>query len=41
MVPYLKGLHLTLETWQSKRDDDGWKIVTRKLGADEAVRLPH
>jgi hypothetical protein len=36
MVPYLKGLHLTLETWRSNRDDDGWKIVTKKLGGDEA-----
>jgi hypothetical protein len=36
MVPYLKGIHQTLETWRSNRDDLGWKIVTRKLGAADA-----
>ena len=24
MVPYLKGLHLTIEHWQEDRDDQGW-----------------
>ena len=26
MVPYLKGIHLTLDSWRSKRNSDGWKI---------------
>ena len=25
MVPYLKGLHLTIEMWRGGRDADGWK----------------
>jgi len=25
MVPYLKGLHLTLDGWREGRDDEGWK----------------
>jgi hypothetical protein len=37
MVPYLKGIHLTLETWRPNRDDYGWKMVSRKLGTDEPV----
>ena len=27
MVPYLKGIHLTLDSWRDGRDDDGWKRV--------------
>ena len=26
MVPFLKGFHLTLESWRSNRDEEGWKI---------------
>ena len=26
MVPYLKGFHLTLETWRGGRDLEGWKV---------------
>ena len=26
MVPFLKGLHHTLETWRGGRDKDGWKF---------------
>ena len=33
-VPYLKGFHLTLETWRPDRDDAGWK-----LPANEWIRI--
>lgn len=26
MVPYLKGIHATMESWRPDRDPDGWKI---------------
>jgi hypothetical protein len=26
IAPYLKGFHLTLDSWREGRDDDGWKI---------------
>ena len=26
MVPYLKGIHLSLETWRGGRDEEGWKV---------------
>ena len=26
MKPYLKGLHLTMDSWRSKRDADGWRM---------------
>jgi len=26
MTPYLKGLHLTIDSWRSNRDVDGWKV---------------
>ena len=26
MVPYLKGIHLTLESWRDDRDEEGWKL---------------
>jgi hypothetical protein len=28
MVPYLKGLHLTIDGWRKDRDQDCWKIAT-------------
>lgn len=27
MVPYLKGLHLTLDSWRPDRDEDGWRTT--------------
>ena len=26
MVPYLKGIHATIDSWRPGRDCDGWKI---------------
>jgi hypothetical protein len=26
MVPYLKGIHLTLDSWRDKRAADGWPV---------------
>ena len=26
MKPYLKGFHLSLETWRGGRDSEGWKL---------------
>ena len=26
MIPYLNGLHLTIDSWRPNRDDQGWKI---------------
>ncbi|KAL7556743.1 hypothetical protein ACA910_008080 [Epithemia clementina (nom. ined.)] len=31
MVPYLKGLHLTLENWQPDRDDEGWGMTPNEF----------
>ncbi len=32
MVPYLKGIHLTVDSWRPNRDEDGWKInIDRKI----------
>lgn len=28
-VPYLRGLHLTLESWRDFRDEDSWKLVDK------------
>ncbi|CAJ1926900.1 unnamed protein product [Cylindrotheca closterium] len=30
MVPYLKGIHLTLDAWRPGRDDEGWKSIGYK-----------
>ena len=29
LVPYLKGIHLTLESWRPDRDSEGWKLRAR------------
>ena len=26
MIPYLKGIHLTVDSWRPDRDDDGWRL---------------
>ena len=31
LVPYLKGIHHTLESWRFGRDDDGWKFGTQQM----------
>jgi hypothetical protein len=31
MVPYLRGLHLTLESWRDWRNKDGWKLPAREI----------
>ena len=25
LVPYFKGIHLTLDSWREGRDEEGWK----------------
>lgn len=46
MVPYLKGVHLTLESWRPDRDEDGWrdasfsKLPADKFGRTEDPRAP-
>eukprot|EP00980_Cylindrotheca_fusiformis_P026387 scaffold16048_cov85-Cylindrotheca_fusiformis.AAC.1 len=31
MVPYLKGIHLTLDGWRRFRDEDGWKLPSKRI----------
>jgi hypothetical protein len=31
MVPYLKGIHLTLDRWQEGRREDGWKRSRKEM----------
>ena len=38
IVPYLKGIHLTIDSWRDGRDEEGWKLRTnarRKLDSNE------
>jgi hypothetical protein len=30
LVPFLKGIHLTLDSWRSGRKDDGWKMTPKE-----------
>jgi len=44
LVPYLKGIHLTLDSWRPHRDPSGWKIATSSAlsqegEGDQAVSL--
>lgn len=37
-VPYLKGMHLTMDSWRKGRDGEGWKVkkdTMREEGEDE------
>jgi hypothetical protein len=31
MVPYLKGIHLTLDSWRPWRSSDGWKMTQSEI----------
>ena len=33
MVPYLKGIHQTLDGWRPGRDNDGWKLTHAEIKA--------
>ena len=40
IVPYLKGIHLTLDSWRTGRDAEGWKVnKKRKRSADDGVQV--
>ena len=34
LKPYLKGFHLSLETWRGGRNQDGWRIKDRDRLSD-------
>jgi hypothetical protein len=46
LVPYLKGIHLTLDSWRSGRNNDGWKRTRanmenlRRNGCPEETMKP-
>jgi hypothetical protein len=43
MTAYLKGIHLTLDSWRPGRGDDGWKLTRAEREAmleDDPVTLP-
>ena len=37
MVPYLKGIHLTLDGWRQGRDLEGWKLTDRETREAQAM----
>ena len=37
MVPYLKGMYLTLNSWRHGRDETGWKILKQQQDDAEAL----
>ena len=39
LTPYLKGLHLTIDSWRPDRDSEGWKIRTKE-GRDKVCQDP-
>jgi hypothetical protein len=43
MVPYLKGIHLTIDSWQTNGDKEGWKntsTVEAKCETSEQEKPP-
>ena len=40
MVPYLKGIYLTLNSWRQGRDDEGWGDLKRKREDQKAKINP-
>jgi hypothetical protein len=31
IIPYPKGIHLTLDSWRPGQDSDGWKLTSLEL----------
>jgi hypothetical protein len=40
MIPYLKGIHATIDSWRSGRDADGWKLKKRKESGGDPASSP-
>jgi hypothetical protein len=41
LTPYLKGIHLTLDSWRPGRDEDGWRIPGwTPEESDDEIELP-
>jgi hypothetical protein len=40
MRPYLKGIHLTVDSWRDGRDEEGWKDPTWCGSAEEPGEVP-
>jgi hypothetical protein len=38
IVPYLKGIHLTLDSWHDNHDTYGWKLPMSELKAAMALK---
>ena len=36
--PYLKGIHLSLDSWRAWRQDDGWKMTLAEINAAIALK---
>ena len=44
IVPYLKGIHLTLDSWRKGRDREGWKMKSngrRNVDMDQDIETDH
>jgi hypothetical protein len=39
MVPYLKGIHQTLDSWRPHRDKDGWKLSDKEIAKKKRKRV--
>ena len=33
IMPFIRGLYLTMNSWRPKRDRDGWKLSKRAYGS--------
>ena len=40
MIPYLNGMHITIDGWRGNRDPDGWKLPASKLRQRDNARSP-
>jgi hypothetical protein len=40
MIPYLKGIYLTLNLWRGNRNKEGWKETNKCKREDERLQGP-
>ena len=39
MIPFLRGIHMTIDSWRPFRDEDGWKLKSAEIEAIKSSAL--
>jgi hypothetical protein len=40
IIPFLKGIYLTLNSWRGNQNKEGWKETNRRKREDKRLQVP-